>query len=56
MPVGGKVVEINEKLINSPELLNEDCFESWLIKIEPDNFQEDSTGLLDYDDYKEEVQ
>ena len=56
MPVGGKVVEINENLINSPELLNEDCFESWLIKIEPTDFQEDSNGLLDYNDYKEEVQ
>ena len=56
MPVGGKVIEINEQLINSPELINEDCFESWLIKIEPDNFQEDSIGLLDYNDYKEEVQ
>ena len=56
MPVAGEVVEINESLINSPELLNEDAFASWLIKIKPENFQEDSQGLMEYNDYKDEVQ
>ena len=56
MPVAGKVVEVNEELINSPELINEDAFAAWLIKIEAENFQSDSQGLLEYDDYKEEVQ
>ena len=56
MPVSGKVIEVNEKLTNSPELLNEDAFENWLVKIECDNFQQDSQGLLEYDDYKDEVQ
>ncbi len=56
MPVGGEVVEVNEALINSPELINEDAFGSWLIKINPDNFQDDSQGLMEYDDYKDEVQ
>ena len=56
MPVSGKVIEVNEKLTNSPELLNEDAFENWLVKIECDNFQQDSQGLLEYNDYKEEVQ
>ena len=55
LPVGGKVVKVNEKLINSPELLNEDAWENWLVKIEPFNFIEDSQGLLEYDDYIEEV-
>lgn len=56
MPVGGKVVEVNEDLINSPELINESAFESWLIKIEPDNYQNDSQGLLEYIDYKDETE
>ena len=56
MPVAGEVVEINEELINSPELINEDSYDAWLIKIIPDNFQEDSQGLLEYNDYKDEVQ
>lgn len=56
MPVAGEVIEVNESLINSPELINEDAFASWLIKVKPDNFQQDSSGLLEYDDYKEEVE
>lgn len=56
MPVAGNVVEVNEKLINSPELLNEDSFENWLIKVKPSNFKDDSLNLMDYNDYRDEVQ
>ena len=56
MPVGGEIVEVNEELINSPELINEDSYDAWLVKINPTNFQEDSQGLMEYDDYKDEVQ
>ncbi len=56
MPVGGKIVEINEDLINSPETVNEDAWDAWLVKIEPSNMQEDTTGLMEYEDYLEEVQ
>lgn len=56
MPIGGKVVEVNEELLNSPELINEDVWEKgWLIKIESNSYQEDSLGLLEYEDYKEEA-
>ncbi len=56
MPVGGKIIEVNEELINSPELMNEDVWEKgWLIKIESSTYQEDSLGLLEYEDYKEEA-
>lgn len=56
MPIGGKVTEINEELINSPELINEDVWEKgWLIKIETNTYQEDSLGLLEYEDYKEDT-
>ena len=34
LPVGGKVVEINEELMDDPALLNTDAFENWLVKIE----------------------
>ncbi len=34
MPVDGKVVEINEDLIDEPELLNKDAYANWMIKIE----------------------
>ncbi|NLK44854.1 MAG: glycine cleavage system protein GcvH [Tissierellia bacterium] len=34
MPIGGKVVEVNEELIDDPALLNADAYENWMIKIE----------------------
>ena len=33
-PVSGTVVEINEALEDAPELLNEDAFENWIIKVQ----------------------
>ena len=33
-PVSGKVVEINEALEEQPELINQDAFENWIIKVE----------------------
>ena len=33
-PVSGKVVEINEALEEEPELINQDAFENWIIKVE----------------------
>lgn len=32
-PVSGEVVEINEALEDSPELLNEDAFGNWIMKV-----------------------
>ena len=57
MPVGGTVVEINEQLIEKPELLNEEDFaQMWLIKVTSDSYSEDNKDLLDYSTYKEEVE
>lgn len=57
MPVGGTVLQINEQLIEKPELLNEAPFEEmWLIKVSSDAYNEDSKDLLDYAVYKEEVE
>lgn len=33
-PVSGKVVEINEALEDQPELINQDAFENWIMKVE----------------------
>lgn len=57
MPVGGTIVEINEQLIEKPELLNESEFdEMWLIKVSSETYAEDNKDLLDYSTYKEEVE
>lgn len=55
MPVGGKVVEINEDLLDSPEMMNEFPYEKgWLCKIElPETMAIDS--LLDASQYEEYI-
>lgn len=32
-PISGTVVEVNEALEDSPELINKDAFENWIIKV-----------------------
>ena len=57
MPISGKVEEINEAIVNSPELLNSDtCEEKWLIKISSEADSIELADLLDYSDYKEELE
>lgn len=34
IPVSGKVVEVNEALVDDPALLNADAYENWIIKVE----------------------
>ncbi len=56
MPISGKIIEINETVVDNPEILNESHFEKgWLVKIESEKATVDSIDLLEYDDYKEEV-
>ncbi len=47
-PVSGVVIEVNEELDNSPELLNSDPYGAWIIKVSPVTDREE---LLDYIDY-----
>ena len=48
-PVSGKVIEINESL-DAPELINEDAFSNWIIKIELSDTSE-LDNLLDSNAY-----
>ncbi|KUO70506.1 MAG: glycine cleavage system protein H [Clostridia bacterium BRH_c25] len=34
LPVSGKVLEVNEALSNSPQLINEDPYGSWIVVVE----------------------
>ncbi|MBQ4288520.1 MAG: glycine cleavage system protein GcvH [Clostridia bacterium] len=49
-PVSGTVCAINEALLDSPELINEDAYEAWFIKVENGTLQE---GLMDSEQYEE---
>lgn len=56
MPISGTIVEINEAVVDNPEILNESPFEKgWLVKIEASNATVDSLDLLEYKDYREEI-
>ena len=33
-PVSGTVIEVNEELEDAPELINQDAFRNWIIKVE----------------------
>ncbi|MFT4654568.1 MAG: glycine cleavage system H protein [Patiriisocius sp.] len=50
-PITGEVVEVNEELENSPELVNSDPFgEGWLFKIKAED-PDEVEGLLDAEAY-----
>lgn len=56
MPVSGKIVAVNQKAADAPEILNEDCYEKgWLVKIEVTGDASEQSDLMDYEDYMEEV-
>ena len=47
-PLGGTVVELNEKLIKDPSLANSSPYEKgWILKIQPKAFSEEMPGLMD---------
>ncbi|MFN3698862.1 MAG: glycine cleavage system protein GcvH [Dictyoglomus sp.] len=51
-PVSGKVIEVNEKLREKPELINEDPHnEGWIVKLELSN-PEEYNSLLSAAEYK----
>ena len=55
MPVSGTVLAINEKIDDSPELVNQDPYgEGWLVRIKITN-PGDAEGLLSADGYAELV-
>ena len=55
MPVQGKVVEVNQKLEEQPELVNQDPYlNGWIIKVELD-VSSDNPKLLSSTQYKEHI-
>lgn len=56
MPISGKILEVNETVVDNPEILNESPFErGWLVKVESETATVDSVDLLEYEDYREEI-
>lgn len=52
LPVGGKILEINEMLLETPETLNADPYgEGWLLKLELSDANQ-MNDLFDYKSYQ----
>lgn len=55
LPIAGEILEVNEALVNAPELVNSDPFgEGWMIKMKVADIA-DVEALMDADTYKEHV-
>ena len=53
MPMSGNIIAVNTELKDSPELINEECYdEGWVVRIELSN-PDDSAELLSPADYEE---
>lgn len=51
-PVTGIIIEVNEKLADNPELINEDPYgKGWIVKVEMKDPSE-LDDLMDFDDYE----
>ena len=54
-PIDGKVVAVNEELLQSPELINKSPFEAgWIVKLEPSNTSQ-LENLMAEEEYKKFV-
>lgn len=54
-PVSGKVIAVNQNVIDQPELLNQDPYENWLVEIEM-NDPKELDDLLGPEEYKKVVE
>ncbi len=52
-PVSGVVCEVNEDLLDAPELINQAPFESWLIKVKEVTDQVELLDAAGYQDFVE---
>ena len=53
MPLSGRIIAVNTELKDSPELINEECYDDgWMIRIELSN-PDESAELFSPEDYEE---
>ena len=49
-PVSGTIIKVNEALNDTPELLNAEPYENWIVALEPENLSE-MDALMDEQQY-----
>ncbi len=52
-PVSGEIIQVNDLLEKSPELINQDPYgKGWIARIRPKNLQNDISQLLNAEQYR----
>lgn len=54
-PISGEVVEINERLEDEPEYINEDPYDAWIVKVKLSDTDE-LESLLSPEDYESKIE
>lgn len=55
-PVSGKIVEVNDSIIDNPEVINEEPYgDAWILKVELAGLEE-LDGLLSSEDYQQYIE
>lgn len=52
-PVSGEILEVNDEVLNNPELLNSDPYTNWILKIKLSD-EDELNSLLDASEYEKE--
>lgn len=55
-PLTGTVAEVNEELLDAPQLLNESPYEAWLIKVEGITGQDELMDAQEYIEFYESLE
>ncbi len=50
-PVSGEIAEVNDALDEAPELLNQDCYGNWIIKVSGITETEELLDAVAYEEY-----
>lgn len=55
LPVSGRVLKVNDALLDKPELVNEDPFNNWIVEIEVSD-KDEIKSLLSVDQYEDTLE
>ena len=56
-PLAGEIIEVNPKLEDAPELVNESPYgDGWMFRLKPSNLEKDIAALMDADAYRKYIE
>ncbi|MFX0151796.1 MAG: glycine cleavage system protein GcvH [Candidatus Hodarchaeota archaeon] len=52
-PISGEVTEINEEVEDTPEMVNDDPYGAWFVRVTPSNLDAELAKLMSAEEYEE---